>query len=103
MPNTRILILPVALVCLMLTAAASAQSLNCPVTQTAVAADAKPDMELFKQILRCKKGEKSVAAGDEGAVTVEVSSLQVGAARPWTYRQDSGSGQEGTQVHPAVV
>lgn len=80
--------------------ALNAQALSCPITQTAVSADAKPDVELFKQILRCKKGEKPVAAGDEGAVTVEVSALQVGAARPWTYRQDSGSGQEGTLVYP---
>ncbi|HWS25224.1 MAG TPA: hypothetical protein VN259_01495 [Xanthomonadales bacterium] len=80
--------------------ALSAQALSCPITQTAVSADAKPEVELFKQILRCKKGEKSVAAGDEGAVTVEVTALQVGAPRPWTYRQDSGSGQEGTQVYP---
>lgn len=92
----------VALATLLIFAAPAlgAQALSCPITQTAVSADAKPDVELFKQILRCRKGEKSVAAGDEGAVTVEVSALQVGAARPWTYRQDSGSGQEGTLVYP---
>ncbi len=80
--------------------ALSAQALSCPVAQSAVTADAKPDLELFQQLIRCKKGEKSVAAGDEGAVTVEVTALQVAAPRPWTYRQDSGSGQEGTRVFP---
>lgn len=78
----------------------AAQSLDCPVAQTPVAADARPDAELFKQLLRCKKGEAPVAPGDEGAVTVEVTALQIGAPRPWSYRQDSGSGQEGTQVYP---
>lgn len=80
--------------------ALGAQALTCPVAQTAVAADAKPDAELFKLLIRCKKGEKPVAAGEEGAVTVDVTALQVGSPRPWTYRQDSGSGQDGTLVYP---
>lgn len=92
---------PLLLTALMLAAPAfSAQTLSCPIAQTAVAADAKPDIELFKQLIRCKKGEKSVAAGDEGAVSVDVASLKIGQPRPWSYRQDAGSGQEGTQVYP---
>ncbi len=80
--------------------AAPAEILDCPVAQSAVAANAKPDIGLFKLLVRCKKGEKGVPAGSEGAVTVDVSSLKVGAPRPWSYHQDSGSGQEGTLVYP---
>lgn len=82
---------------------AHAEILECPVAQTAVAADAEPDTELFKLLVRCKKGEKAVPAGSEGAVTVSVESLKVAAPRPWSYRQDAGSGQEGTQVYPVKV
>lgn len=96
--QTVTLILTAAL--LLTASAVHAQQLNCPVAQSAVAADSRPDVELFKLLVRCKKGEKSVAAGDEGAVSVEVSALQIGTARPWTYRQDSGTGQEGTLVYP---
>lgn len=98
--NRNTLDVALAMVLILAATPLTAQSLTCPIPQTAVSADAKPDAELFKQLLRCKKGEKSVAAGDEGAVTVEVSALQVGTARPWSYRQDSGSGQEGTLVYP---
>lgn len=100
MKNMRTVRVALGMCCLLSTGAIHAQTLSCPVAQAAVTADAKPDVELFKQIVRCKKGEKAVAAGDEGAVTVEVSALQVGSPRPWTYRQDSGSGQEGTLVYP---
>lgn len=82
---------------------ARAEILECPVAQTSVAADAQPDTELFKLLVRCKKGEKGVPAGSEGAVTVSVESLKVAAPRPWSYRQDAGSGQEGTQVYPVKV
>lgn len=94
------LLFAVAMLALAASPVARAEILDCPVTQTAVAADAKPDVELFKQLVRCKKGEKGVPAGSEGAVTVEVSALKVGAPRPWSYRQDAGSGQEGTMVYP---
>lgn len=77
----------------------AALALDCPVPQPQVSADATPDVELFKQIVRCAKGEK-YADGEDGMVRVEVSALQVGRPRPWTYQQDSGSGQEGTLVYP---
>ena len=67
--------------------------LSCPVTQKQVKNGAKPDAELFKKIVRCKKG-------DEGAVRVVVTALQIGSSRPWSYRQDSGNGQAGTMVYP---
>lgn len=80
--------------------AADAEFLVCPVAQTPVKNGAKPDAELFKKIVRCKKGEKAVKPGDEGAVKVTVSALQIGASRPWSYRQDSGNGTAGTLVYP---
>lgn len=91
------------LLLLLFASAAQAEILECPISQTAVAADAQPDTELFTQLVRCKKGEKAVPAGSEGAVTVSVDSLKVAAPRPWSYRQDAGSGQEGTQVYPVKV
>ena len=73
---------------------------ECPVEQKQVKNGAKPNVELAKKIIRCKKGEKAVEEGDEGAVTVEISALQIGAARPWSYAQDSGNGKVGTLVYP---
>lgn len=96
----KLLLPPMLLLAAAFAPPAGAETLTCPVVQTAVAADARPDVELFKLLLRCKKGEKGVPAGSEGAVTVSVSALQVGAPRPWSYRQDAGSGQEGTLVYP---
>ena len=54
----------------------------------------------MKKIIRCKKGEIAVEEGDEGAVKVEISSVQIGAARPWSYAQDQGNGKVGTLVYP---
>lgn len=73
---------------------------ECPVEQKQVKNGAKPNAELVKKIIRCKKGEKAVEAGDEGADKVEISSVQIGAARPWSYSQDQGSGKVGTLVYP---
>lgn len=75
-------------------------ALECPVEQKKVKNGAKIGAELAKKIIRCKKGEKAVEEGDEGAVTVEISAIQIGAARPWTYAQDSGNGKIGTLVYP---
>lgn len=76
---------------------------ECPVEQKKVRNGARPDAELFKKIIRCAKGEKAVEEGDEGAVTVEISALQIGAARPWSYSQDLGNGKAGTTVYPVKV
>ena len=73
---------------------------ECPVKQKQVKNGARPEAELFKKLIRCKKGEKAVEAGDEGAVTVEISTIQIGAARPWRYSQDLGNGKAGTIVYP---
>jgi len=73
---------------------------ECPIEQKPVKNGARPDVELVKKIIRCKKGEKSVEEGDEGAVKVEISSVQIGAPRPWSYSQDSGNAKPGTVVYP---
>lgn len=73
--------------------------LECPVEQKKVRNGAKPDAELFKKIIRCKKGEKSVEQGEEGAVKVDVAAFQIGASRPWIYGQDI-EGKPGTVVYP---
>jgi len=41
---------------------AMAQFVDCPVIQKTVKNGAKPDVELFKKLIRCKKGEKAVQA-----------------------------------------
>ena len=73
--------------------------MECPVTQTPVKNGAAPNTELFKKIIRCKKGEKTAAKGKDGAVTVDVTALQIGAPRPWIYGQDLG-GKPGTKIYP---
>ena len=76
----------------------AATALECPVKQKPSAA---PNAELFKSLIRCKKGEKPIPEGYiEGAVGVEVSSIQIGAPRPWSYNQDIGNSKPGTRVYP---
>lgn len=74
--------------------------LACPLEQKKVSKSAKPDPELFKKIIRCHKGERAVVPHAEGPVTIDVTALQVGSPRKWSYRQDSGSGDENTLVYP---
>lgn len=79
---------------------APAGLIACPIEQVPVRANARPDPVLFRKILRCKKGELVVAPGEDGAVHVDVTGLQVGTPRPWSYQQDLGSGKVGTRVYP---
>lgn len=74
--------------------------LECPVKQKQVRNGSRPDAELFKKIIRCAKGEKAVEKGDEGAIKVDISALQIGASRPWSYSQDLGNAKPGTIVYP---
>jgi hypothetical protein len=71
--------------------------LDCPIAQKK---GSPPNAALFKKIISCKKGEKAVDEGDEGAVKVEVSAIEIGSPRPWSYSQDSGTGKVGTKVYP---
>lgn len=84
------------------TTALSAQGdfVECPIKQKQVRNGSRPDAELFKKIIRCAKGEKAVEEGDEGAVKVEISTIQIGASRPWSYSQDLGNARPGTVVYP---
>ncbi|MBL8114605.1 MAG: hypothetical protein JNK60_17120 [Acidobacteria bacterium] len=82
------------------TVSAERPVLACPLEQKKVAKSARPDPELFKKIIRCHKGERAVVPHAEGPVTIDVTALQVGTPRKWSYRQDSGSGDESTMVYP---
>lgn len=73
--------------------------LQCPVQQSAVANGAKPNPELFKKIIRCRKGEKPASKGYDGAVTVDVTALQIGTPRKWEYLRDIGGGP-GVIIYP---
>lgn len=73
--------------------------MECPVAQSPVKNGARPNIELFKKIIRCRKGEKPARRGVDGAVTVDVTALQPGATRSWQYGRDLG-GKPGTIIHP---
>lgn len=73
---------------------------ECPIKQKQAKNGSRPDVDLIKKLIRCAKREKAVDEGDEGAVKVDISEIQVGAARPWSYRQDLGNGKAGTVVYP---
>lgn len=73
--------------------------LDCPVVQTPVKNGASPNAELFKKIIRCRKGEQAASKGMDGAVTVEVTALQLGTPRQWIYSRDIG-GKPGTTIYP---
>jgi acyl-[acyl carrier protein]--UDP-N-acetylglucosamine O-acyltransferase len=82
------------------TVSADRPIMECPVPQTKVKNGAGPNIDVFKKIIRCRKGEKPAARkGADGAVTVEVTSLVPGATRPWEYGRDMG-GKPGTIIHP---
>lgn len=74
--------------------------LKCPVAQKPARNGDKPDPNLLKQLIRCSKGEKTAEPGYDGAVTVEVTALQIGSPRNWDGRRDSGSGERNTKVYP---
>lgn len=76
--------------------------LECPVQQTKVKNGARPAAELIKKIVRCDKGEKAASKGYDGAVTVDVTAIQIGASRPWIYSQDIG-GKPGITIYPVKV
>lgn len=73
--------------------------IDCPVAQTPVKNGARPNQELFKKIIQCRKGEKAASKGYDGAVTVEVTALQMGTPRQWIYSRDIG-GKPGTMIYP---
>lgn len=76
---------------------------SCPVTQPAVKNGARPDPELLKKLVRCSKGEKAAEKGFDGAVTVDVASVQIGDPRKWSPLRDTGNGKVDTIVYPTKV
>ena len=76
--------------------------LNCPVAQPKATNGSRPDPELLKKIVRCDKGEAAASKGSEGAVTVDVTALQIAAPRAWVNANDTGGGP-GTTIYPVRV
>lgn len=74
--------------------------LECPFEQVQVKNGTAPNAELCKKLIRCKKGEKAASKGYDGAVTIEVTSLQIGSPRKWSYAADYGNGTTATLVYP---
>ena len=78
--------------------------LSCPVEQKSSKNGSAPNPEVLKKVLRCRLGEKAAAKGYDGAVTIDVTALQVGARRPWDRLQDKNGGTPGsTFVYPVKV
>ncbi len=76
--------------------------LACPIDQPTVKNGARPNVEMLKKIIRCDKGEKAAGKGLDGAVTIDVTALQLGAMRQWIYSRDIG-GKPGTTIYPVKV
>jgi hypothetical protein len=75
--------------------------IGCPIQQPTVKNGAKPDPALLKKLIQCSKGEQAASKGYDGAVTVEVASVQVGTPRRWSNQLDMGSGATAqTIVYP---
>jgi hypothetical protein len=86
------------------TVSADRPILDCPVEQKPVKNGAAPNPEVIKKVLRCQLGEKPAAKGFDGALTIDISALSVGAARPWDRLRDMGGGTPGkTIVYPVKV
>ncbi len=78
--------------------------LDCPVAQKSVKNGAAPNPEVIKMAFRCQEGEKPAGDGSDGAVTIDVSALQVGTPRPWDRLRDMGGGTPGkTTVYPIKI
>lgn len=77
--------------------------IDCPVQQPKVKNGTSPNAELLKKIIRCDKGELPAQKGLDGAVTVDVTALQIGASRRWSPLADSGNGKTGTIVYPVKI
>ena len=82
---------------------AESDNITCPIEQKSVKNGAAPDIELFKKLVRCKKGEKAAPKGEEGSVKVDISAIKVGDSRPWSAREDLGGGKVDTIVYPVKV
>ena len=78
--------------------------LACPVAQTPSRNGSAPNAEVIKKAFRCQAGEKPASKGLDGAVTIDVSALQVGSPRLWDRLRDMGGGVPGkTTVYPLKI
>jgi len=74
--------------------------IECPVEQAKVKNGTRPNVELLKKIVRCDKGELPAQKGLDGAVTVDVTAIELGAPRRWNPLEDSGDGKINSTVYP---
>ena len=78
--------------------------LSCPIKQGAVKNGTQPDPAVLQPMLQCRLGEKVASPGLDGAITIEISALKVGAQRPWDINLDMDGGVPGkTVVFPVKV
>jgi len=80
------------------TVQADRQILECPVEQKKVKNGTRPNSQLLGKLIRCI-WEKPARSGMDGAVTMDLTPLQIGAPRAWNPRRDLG-GSAGTIVYP---
>lgn len=84
------------------TVLADRELLECPVPQKPAAKGARPQPDLLKKVIRCL-WEAPAKKGLDGAVTVDIDSFQLGAARKWRPLDDYGNGNPNTTVYPVEV
>jgi hypothetical protein len=77
--------------------------LDCPIKQPRTKNGAAPELELLKKVFRCQYGEKPAAPGFDGAVTVDVESMQAGKSRLWRFNGATGGGDLGGGDADTVV
>lgn len=63
---------------------------------------AAPSVELAKKLIRCLY-EKPSKPGMDGATTMDISTLTIGAPHHWTVYVDMGQGNAATLVYPVQV
>jgi hypothetical protein len=81
---------------------ADREPLDCPIEQKQAKANARPDEELLKKVIRCLY-ERRAPAGVTGAKTVDITAFQIGTPRRWRPLDDIGSGNTNTTVYPIKV
>lgn len=80
------------------TVLADREILDCPVEQKPVKNGTRPNSQLLGKLIRCL-WEKPAREGMDGAVTMDLTPLQIGTPRRWNPRTDLG-GSAGTIVYP---
>jgi len=80
------------------TVLAEREILKCPVEQKPVKNGTRPNTQLLGKLIRCI-WEKPARTGMDGAVTMDLTPLQIGTPRAWNPRRDLG-GSAGTIVYP---